>query len=165
MLDTKPVLSEVYGYGYALGLGAAFALIMMALSKMLSKFMNEKQNSERFSTASRSVGSGLIASSTVSAWTWPATLLTSGAWAYTYGLAGPFMYGIGGTIQIILFVFLAIEIKRNSPGCHTVAQLMYALEKQAIFVTYVIVLQLTFWYLLCYYLGEVRDLHLLQVCM
>lgn len=125
MLDTKPVLSEVYGYGYALGLGAAFALIMMALSKMLSKFMNEKQNSERFSTASRSVGSGLIASSTVSAWTWPATLLTSGAWAYTYGLAGPFMYGIGGTIQIILFVFLAIEIKRNSPGCHTVAQLIY----------------------------------------
>lgn len=125
MIDTKPILSQGYGYGYALGLGTAFALIMMALSKMMAKFMNEKQNSERFSTASRSVGSGLIASSTVSAWTWPATLLTSGAWAYTYGLAGPFMYGIGGTIQIILFVFLAIEIKRNSPGCHTVAQLIY----------------------------------------
>lgn len=124
MSESINVLSQSYGYGYAVGLGAAFALIMMLLSKMLSSYVGETQNSERFSTASRSVKSGLIASSTVSAWTWPATLLTSGAWAYNYGLAGPFMYAIGGTLQVILFVFIAIEIKKNSPGCHTVAEII-----------------------------------------
>lgn len=118
------ILNFSYGYGYALGIGAAFALLMICISKLLSKYMRELQNSERFSTASRSVKSGLISSSTVSAWTWPATLLSSGAWGYSHGVSGPFFYGIGGTIQILLFVFLAIEIKRNSPGCHTVAQLI-----------------------------------------
>lgn len=118
------ILNYSYGYGFALGIGAAFALLMICISKLLSKYMRELQNSERFSTASRSVKSGLISSSTVSAWTWPATLLSSGAWGYSHGISGPFLYGIGGTIQILLFVFLAIEIKRNSPGCHTVAQLI-----------------------------------------
>lgn len=118
------ILDQGYGYGFALGIGAAFALLMMAISKLLSVYSGEVQSSERFSTASRSVKSGLIASSTVSAWTWPATLLTSGAWAYNSGVMGGFLYAIGGTVQVLFFAFLAIQIKKNSPGCHTVAQLI-----------------------------------------
>ncbi|CUM66368.1 uncharacterized protein PRCAT00004032001 [Priceomyces carsonii] len=121
----KEVLSQGYGYGFALGLGSAFAIIMISLSWGLKRYAGEVQNSEHFSTASRSVKSGLIASSTVSAWTWPATILTSGAWAYEFGIGGPFMYACIGTFQVFLFVLLAIEIKRNAPGCHTVAQLLY----------------------------------------
>ena len=121
---SKTVLPESYGYGFAVGIGAAFALLLLMISRSLSKFMGEVQNSERFSTASRSVRSGLIASATVSAWTWPATLLTSGEWAYSHGISGPFFYAIGGAIQVIFFVFLAIQIKKNSPGCHTIAQLI-----------------------------------------
>jgi len=56
--------------------------------------------------------SGLIASAVVSSWTWPATLLTSSTFAYTWGVSGSLWYGIGGSVQI-LFTILALEIKRR----------------------------------------------------
>lgn len=122
MFDFEPILSQGYGYGFSLGLGAAFALLMAVITKILSKFMGQVQNSERFSTASRNVSSGLIASSTVSAWTWPATLLSSGAWSYSHGISGGFLYGVGGTVQITLFLFLALQIKLKAPTAHTVSE-------------------------------------------
>lgn len=118
----EPILSQAYGYGFALGVGAAFALLMSVITRVLSVYLGQVQNSERFSTASRNVKSGLIASSTVSAWTWPATLLSSGAWSYSHGIMGGFMYGMGGTIQITLFLFLAIQIKLKAPSAHTVSE-------------------------------------------
>lgn len=122
MADFEPILSQGYGYGFAVGIGAAFALLMATLTRILSRFMGQVQNSERFSTASRNVSSGLIASSTVSAWTWPATLLSSGAWSYSHGISGGFLYGVGGTIQVTLFLFLAIQIKLKAPTAHTVSE-------------------------------------------
>ncbi|CDK29428.1 unnamed protein product [Kuraishia capsulata CBS 1993] len=121
----EPILSQGYGYGFALGLGAAFAILMVSISKSLSVYMGQVQNSERFSTASRSVKSGLIASSTVSAWTWPATLLSSGSWSYSHGIMGGWVYGVSGAIQITLFLFLAIQIKRYAPSIHTVSECFY----------------------------------------
>jgi Na+/proline symporter len=118
----EPILSQGYGYGYALGLGAAFALLMACLTKLLARFMGQVQNSERFSTASRNVSSGLIASSTVSAWTWPATLLSSGAWSYSHGISGGFLYGVSGTVHVTLFLFLALQIKLKAPTAHTVSE-------------------------------------------
>lgn len=118
----EPILSQGYGYGFALGLGAGFALLMVVITKVLSIYLGQVQNSERFSTASRNVKSGLIASSTVSAWTWPATLLSSGAWSYAHGISGGFLYGVGGTIQITLFLFLAIQLKLRAPKAHTVSE-------------------------------------------
>lgn len=118
----EPVLNQGYGYGFALGIGAGFAILMVTISKLMSRYAGQVQNSERFSTASRNVGAGLIASSTVSAWTWPATLLVSGTWAYEYGIMGCWMYGVGGTVQVTLFVFLALNIKRYAPGAHTVCE-------------------------------------------
>lgn len=122
MTDFQPILSQGYGYGFAVGLGAAFALLMAILTKILTRFMGQVQNSERFSTASRNVSSGLIASSTVSAWTWPATLLSSGAWSYSHGISGGFLYGVGGTVQVTLFLFLALQIKQKAPTAHTVSE-------------------------------------------
>lgn len=119
------ILSQGYGYGFALGLGSAFALLMVIITRVLGLYLGQVQTSERFSTASRSVKSGLIASSTVSAWTWPATLLTSGQWSYQHGISGGFLYGIGGTIQITLFLFLAIQLKKNAPSAHTISECFY----------------------------------------
>lgn len=119
------ILSQGYGYGFALGLGSAFALLMVIITRVLGLYLGQVQTSERFSTASRSVKSGLIASSTVSAWTWPATLLTSGEWSYQHGISGGFLYGIGGTIQITLFLFLAIQLKKNAPSAHTISECFY----------------------------------------
>ncbi|KAG7906450.1 hypothetical protein KL906_004542 [Ogataea polymorpha] len=119
---TTPILEQSYGYGFVLGIGAAFALLMSLITRVLSKYLGQVQNSERFTTASRNVGSGLIASSTVSAWTWPATLLSSGAWSYAHGVSGGFLYGVGGTIQVTLFVFVCLQIKSRAPAAHTVSE-------------------------------------------
>ncbi|CEP61053.1 sodium:solute symporter family protein LALA0_S02e05688g [Lachancea lanzarotensis] len=121
----EPILSQGYGYGFAVGVGSGFAILMVTISFLLSKYMGQAQNSERFSTASRNVGSGLIASSTVSAWTWPATLLLSGTWSYIYGISGAWLYAVGGTVQITLFAFLALQIKRRAPTAHTVSETIH----------------------------------------
>ncbi|KAF8325239.1 urea transporter [Cantharellus anzutake] len=76
-------------------------------------------NTEEFSSASRSVKSGLIASGIVSAWTWAATLLQSSAVAYKYGISGPYWYGSGATIQVLLFAMLSAKLKSNAPRAHT----------------------------------------------
>jgi len=83
-------------------------------------------NSEEFSSASRSVKPGLIASGIVSAWTWAATLLQSSAVAYKYGISGPWWYGAGATIQVLLFAMLAAKLKLNSPNAHTFLEIIGA---------------------------------------
>lgn len=57
---------------------------------MLKRYNHELQTSEMFSTAGRTVKSGLVASAVVSSWTWAATLLQSTGVAYRYGVSGPF---------------------------------------------------------------------------
>lgn len=63
-------LSESYGYGIVLGLGALFALGMIGTTWLLKRYQNEVQTSEMFSTAGRTVKTGLVASAVVSSWTW-----------------------------------------------------------------------------------------------
>ena len=52
---------------------------------VLRRYNNELQTSEMFSTAGRTVKSGLVASAVVSSWTWAATLLQSSSVAFRYG--------------------------------------------------------------------------------
>ncbi|KAG9943499.1 urea active transporter-like protein, partial [Aureobasidium melanogenum] len=113
------VLSQGVGYGVVLGVGAFFALGMMFITWALRRYNNELQTSEVFSTAGRSVKSGLVAAAVISSWTWAATLLQSSAVAYDYGVSGPFWYASGATVQVILFATLAIELKRRAPNAHT----------------------------------------------
>src|ERR1700760_4983428 len=79
-----------------------------------------------FSTAGRTVKSGLVASAVVSSWTWAATLLQSSGVAYRYGVSGPFWYASGATVQIILFATIAIELKRRAPNAHTFLEVIRA---------------------------------------
>lgn len=55
----------------------------------------------------------------MSAWTWAATLLQSSAVAYKYGISGPYWYGAGATIQVLLFAMLSAKLKMNAPNAHT----------------------------------------------
>ncbi|KAH0120164.1 hypothetical protein KCU82_g22809, partial [Aureobasidium melanogenum] len=80
------ILSQGVGYGVVLGVGAFFALGMMFITWALRRYNNELQTSEVFSTAGRSVKSGLVAAAVISSWTWAATLLQSSAVAYDYGV-------------------------------------------------------------------------------
>ena len=103
-------------------------------SRILSKYEKltcarynyELQTSEMFSTAGRTVKSGLVASAVVSSWTWAATLLQSSGVAYQYGVSGPFWYASGATVQIILFATIAIELKRRAPNAHTFLEVIRA---------------------------------------
>ncbi|KAI0727414.1 Sodium:solute symporter family-domain-containing protein [Fomitopsis betulina] len=114
-----PPLSQGVGYGIICGVGALFAIGMWWVSKMLGTFQNEVQGSEMFMTAKRSVNTGLVASAVVSGWTIAATLLTSTAWTYEFGISGAYFYGAGACIQIFVFAVSAIELKRRAPGAHT----------------------------------------------
>jgi hypothetical protein len=66
---------------------------MILTTFTLRRYNYELQTSEMFSTAGRTVKSGLVASAVVSSWTWAATLLQSSGVAYNYGVSGPFWYG------------------------------------------------------------------------
>ncbi|RVX66629.1 hypothetical protein B0A52_09380 [Exophiala mesophila] len=119
-------LSQGFGYGIILGLGFAFALGMIFTTWALKRYHGEVQTSEAFSTAGRTVKSGLVAAAVVSSWTWAATLLQSSGVAYSYGVSGPFWYASGATVQILLFATLAIELKRKAPNAHTFLEVIKA---------------------------------------
>ena len=96
----------------------------MILVKAETKWLGTKKTFEWFSTAGRTVKTGLIVTSVVSAWTWAATLLQSSTVAYQYGISGPFWYAAGASIQVVLFAILAIELKRKSPMSHTFPEMI-----------------------------------------
>ncbi|KAK9383082.1 Sodium:solute symporter family-domain-containing protein [Kockiozyma suomiensis] len=121
-----PPLSQGVGYGVVVGVGALFAFGMILTTYLLKRYQHENITSEEFSTAGRSVKTGLIASAVVSSWTWAATLLQSSAVAYKYGVSGPFWYASGATVQIILFATIAIELKKRAPDAHTFLEVVRA---------------------------------------
>lgn len=99
---------------------------MILVTFILRRYNRELQTSEMFTTAGRTVKSGLVGSAVVSSWTWAATLLQSTGVCYRYGVSGPFWYASGATVQILLFATLAIELKRRAPNAHTFLEVIRA---------------------------------------
>ncbi|CAK3944301.1 urea active transporter 1 [Lecanosticta acicola] len=118
-MAASPALSQGTGYGIMVGLSLLFAFSMMLCTFVLKRYNNEVQTSEVYSTAGRTVKTGLVSSAVVSSWTWAATVMQSSAIAYKYGVSGGFWYASGATCQILLFATLAIELKRKAPNAHT----------------------------------------------
>ncbi|KAF8908145.1 hypothetical protein CPB84DRAFT_1843609 [Gymnopilus junonius] len=117
---TDTVLPPGAGYGVVIGIGLFFSAFMICLTALQTRYTAfSPKNSEEFTSASRSVKPGLIASGIVSAWTWAATLLQSSAVAYKFGVSGPWWYGAGATVQVLLFAMLAAKLKLNAPYAHT----------------------------------------------
>ncbi|KAH8712248.1 Sodium:solute symporter family-domain-containing protein [Phaeosphaeriaceae sp. PMI808] len=131
-------LGQAWGYGIVLGIGFLFALGMILTTWVLKRYNNELQTSEMFSTAGRTVKSGLVASAVVSSWTWAATLLQSSSVAFRYGVSGPFWYAAGATVQILLFATVAIELKRRAPNAHTFLEAVRARYGTATHFVYII---------------------------
>ncbi|TRM56000.1 solute symporter family transporter [Schizophyllum amplum] len=118
---TAPVLAPSAGYGIVLGMGFGFAGLMLVLSKLTARYTTfaASGSSEEYTSASRSLKPGLIASGIVSAATWAATLLQSSTVAVAYGVSGPWWYAAGSATQIMAFAQNAIQLKRHAPGAHT----------------------------------------------
>jgi len=53
-------------------------------------------------------------------------LLQSSAVAYKYGISGPYWYGSGATIQVLLFAMLSAKLKSNAPQTHTWLEIVSA---------------------------------------
>ncbi|KAI0674267.1 urea transporter [Trametes maxima] len=127
MSGNEPVLPQGAGYGVVVGIGLFFSAFMMVLTAIQARYTGfSPKNSEEFNSASRSVKPGLIASGIVSAWTWAATLLQSSAVAYKDGISGPWWYGGGATVQVLLFAQLAAKLKLNAPHAHTWLEIVAA---------------------------------------
>ncbi|PWY67928.1 urea transporter [Aspergillus heteromorphus CBS 117.55] len=137
MAHDLQVLPPGAGYGIVIGIGGVFALFMMGISWLQNRYTQfSTHRAEEFNTASRSVKPGLISSGIVSSWTWSATLLTSSTFAYSYGVCGPMWYGAIGTLQILLFALIAVQIKANAPGAHTMPEIVLARHGPIAHLTY-----------------------------
>ncbi|PWN46856.1 putative DUR3-urea permease [Violaceomyces palustris] len=123
-MSNAPPLSQGVGYGVVIGLGALFAIVVVGISRSLTRFANLSRDAEEFSVARRSLGTGLTAAAVISSWTWSTTLLSSVSTAYNYGVAGAMLYASGNCTQIVLFSTLAIQLKRRAPDVHTYLELI-----------------------------------------
>lgn len=119
------ILSENIGFLVLVGVGLVMALTVTLMVKAETKWLGTRKTSEWFYTAGRTIKTGLIASSIVSAWTWAATLLQSSTVTFEFGVAGSFWYAAGASIQVILFSILAIELKRKAPMTHTFTEMIH----------------------------------------
>lgn len=125
-VDRYIPLQQKDGYGIIVGVGFAFAIGMMLTTAMLKRYNKQIMTAEEFATAGRSIGTGLIAASVVSSWTWSATLLNSTAQVYNNGIAGSFTYSAGACVQIVLFSCLAIKGKQLAPNAHSYLEIIKA---------------------------------------
>ncbi|EPQ30416.1 uncharacterized protein PFL1_01942 [Pseudozyma flocculosa PF-1] len=123
-MPSTPPLSQGVGYGVVIGLGALFAIVVVGISRSLTRFAGLSKDAEEFSVARRSLGTGLTAAAVISSWTWSTTLLSSVSTAYNYGVAGAMLYASGNCTQIVLFSTLAIQLKRRAPSVHTYLELV-----------------------------------------
>ncbi|KAH9480101.1 Urea-proton symporter DUR3 [Psilocybe cubensis] len=113
---SEPILPS--GAGYGVGIGLLFSLLMICVTGIQARYTTySPKDSEEFTSASRSVKPGLIATGIVSAWTWAATLVS---------ISGPWWYGAGATVQILLFAMLAAKLKMNAPYAHTWLEIVAA---------------------------------------
>lgn len=123
MSSNGQVFGVSVGYGIIVGVGFAFAILMVGVTKILSKYFNEQQDSEMLLTAKRSV-SATISAAVVSSWTIGSTLLLSCTASYSWGVSGAWWYGAGACVQIIIFSTLALEMKKKAPNCHTYQEIV-----------------------------------------
>ncbi|BGP54557.1 hypothetical protein JCM8202v2_002143 [Rhodotorula sphaerocarpa] len=127
MSSNTAILSQGVGYGVVLGMGMFFTVLMLGLTWIQQRYTKFKiSNIAEFSSASHSVKPGLIACAIVSSWTWAATLLQSSAMGYKVGLAGPYAYAAGATVQIVLFSMNAAKVKLNAPRAQTFLEIIRA---------------------------------------
>ncbi|KAJ3752522.1 Na+/solute symporter [Lentinula raphanica] len=116
--EFEPLLGQSVGYGVVVGVGFFFAGVMLVLTYLQTRYTTMSPGSSEEFTP------GLVCCGIVSAWTWSATLLQSSTAAYTFGISGPWWYGVGGTIQLAIFGMVAAKVKMNANGAHTFLEIV-----------------------------------------
>ncbi|OJI96223.1 hypothetical protein ASPVEDRAFT_78001 [Aspergillus versicolor CBS 583.65] len=123
--QVPPPLPQGAGYGVVVGLGVAFALGMVWVTKMLKKTFNEDASStETFMVANRTIGTGLTSCAVISSWLYSSALLGATLLTYNYGLALGVWWGASASTMITLMAYLAIQAKRRAPNAHTLLEII-----------------------------------------
>lgn len=107
------LLDSNIGYAVVLALGFLYALIMTCTTLLEQRYEGYCESAEMFTTANRSLKTGVTSAATVSAWTWAATVLTSTGVSYKFGIAGAFWYASGACIQVkrsTLFTYISLRL-------------------------------------------------------
>ncbi|KAL4784199.1 Sodium:solute symporter family-domain-containing protein [Aspergillus varians] len=123
--QVPPPLPQGAGYGVVVGLGVAFAIGMVWVTRMLKKTFNEDANStETFMVANRTIGTGLTSCAVISSWLYSSALLGASLLTYNYGLALGVWWGASASTMITLMAYLAIQAKRRAPNAHTLLEII-----------------------------------------
>ncbi|CAO2649799.1 Nn.00g010910.m01.CDS01 [Neocucurbitaria sp. VM-36] len=125
MSSVRAPLPESAGYGVVVGLGVAFALGMLWVTRAMKKSFNEDNNStETFMVANRSVGTGLTSAAVIASWLYSTALLAASSLTYRYGVALGVWWGASASTMICLMAYLSIEAKRKAPNAHTMLEII-----------------------------------------
>ncbi|XP_072962519.1 urea-proton symporter DUR3-like [Typha angustifolia] len=109
------VLKQGVRYALVQGYVAFFAVFTSFLVWLKKWLEGSLSKSEWFSSAGRSIKTGLLASVIVSQWMWAATILQSSPFAWKSGARGLLWYLTGAAIQVLLFGVMAMVIAELAP--------------------------------------------------
>lgn len=114
------IVSQAEGYGVTVGLGAAFAIVILLAVYLQRVYLSEKSDrTEMFMVANRSVGIGLTTSAVFSSWMWINETVYCSLQTYKFGIALPVWWSAGLTFQIALMAVLGVAAKIRIPHAHT----------------------------------------------
>jgi SSS family transporter len=114
------MLDQGVGYGILVGVGAFFAVMILAIVKISHRHLNENEKStEMFMVAGRKVGVGLTSSAVLSSWMWATVLIWSAQMVYSYGICAAYLYAATSSVQIAILSVIAAESKKKIPNAHT----------------------------------------------
>ncbi|WWC73360.1 uncharacterized protein I206_107327 [Kwoniella pini CBS 10737] len=117
------LLPQSAGYATILAGGAFFAIMMNGLTWVQRRYTAfDPSRIEEFSSASRSVKTGMLSVGITSAWVWAAVFLQTGTLTYLYGVSVPWWFGMGGFVEIAAFAFISSKVKVNAGGASTFLQ-------------------------------------------
>ncbi|WP_234396856.1 SLC5/6 family protein [Bacillus massiliglaciei] len=105
--------SALMGYGII-----GFTIILTLISAVINK-KDSAQNVDDLLTAGRKVPFGLVAASVCVAWIWTGTIMASSEASVWYGINGGFNYAWGAVVPFIIFIPIALRLRKIMPKTKT----------------------------------------------
>lgn len=122
--------------GYLLLVTLCATILLVAYSSARRKPVGDLDS---LIVADRRVGLGLISASVAASWIWTTTILGASEAGLTFGISGGFHYAWGAVVPFLVFVPVALRIRRRFGGVATFGEFIqkrYGLAVQRVFVAF-----------------------------
>ncbi|MEB3103852.1 sodium:solute symporter family transporter [Ferviditalea candida] len=97
---------------------ALFAVILLLISRYINRRFSLNSVDEML-TAGRKVPFGLVSASVFVAWVWTLTIMGASEAGVWYGVSGGFNYGWGAIVPFIIFIPVALRLRKIMPRTTT----------------------------------------------